>query len=101
MQQLQNVIQSHHIAHHQPGSPRLSLHPAGSLTDTKINSPASQQPGSPDKIPELHYCDDNDLAFSLALARQMNYSPGPSLHSLHGELGDIIEDNIVLEDLAH
>ena len=41
------------------------------------------------------------MTFSSGLARVMQTSQGPSLHSLHGELGDIIEDNIVLEDLAH
>ena len=98
MQQLQPVIQSHQSL---ITSPTARLHPAGSLTEWRPTSTVQPSPAQPRLNSRAAFSGDNDLAITPALARLMKTSLAPSLDSLHGELGDIIEDNIVLEDLAH
>ena len=91
---------SSHLTHSQPAPSRLSLS-LGRGEETNINSPAQPSPAQPRLNSRAAFSGDNDLAITPALARLMKTSMAPSRDSVHGELGDIIEDNIVLEDLAH
>ena len=87
---------SSHLTHSQAAPSRLSL--TGERRGDQHQQPSPAQPRLNSRAA---FSGDNDLAITPALVRLMKTSLAPSRDSVHGELGDIIEDNIVLEDLAH